>query len=293
MKPVVAVAVVGLMWSACRSGEATPDASFVDAPPSQGTLSLSWRLTDGTGDITCADVAGLSVRMLVTPAIGGFADIDIFGCTAGSVTSRGFDATTYDVRLELSAAAGLLATPVVINDVVVEPGRDTNLGEFVFEVPAIGNLQFTIDSDSLGLNCDPAPGGGGISSVVFELRDAANQCTGTFDIAAGATQPAGTYASDCSTAYGCIENDQPITVSNIPSGSYRLIIRADKGGLPCYERTSQFEVPGNNLTEDLMTQFLIADSNIIGCTAGGVDAGVPDAGVSDAAVSDAAVTDAL
>ncbi len=288
---VIVCALAMFNNSGCRKGTAAPDASLSDGPLADGTLSFSWRLTDGTNDITCADVAGLSVRVLVTPSVGGFADIDIFSCDAGQVTTRAFTANTYNVVVELSAAAGLLAAPMTMNNVDVIPGGNTDLGEFVFEVPRQGNAQFTIDADALGLNCDPAPGGGGINNVLFELRDSANQCVGTFDIGAGATQPAGTYVSDCSTPFTCIENDQTISVNGLTSGRYRLTITADKGGLPCYSTTPQFDVPGNNLTTDLMTQFLIANPAIIGCVPDTADAGVPDAG-TDAAVTDAAVTDA-
>jgi len=288
---VVACALL-ISVPACKKGTFSPDAGVTDAAFEQGTLSFSWKLTDGTNDITCGQVAGISMRVLITPAIGGFADIDIFNCDVGQVTTRPFDANTYNVRLELSAAAGLLAEAVVINDVVLPQGGNTDLGEFVFEVPIQGSFKFLIDADALGLNCDAAPGGGGINNVTFALRDASNQCVGTFDIAAGATQPAGTYVSDCVTAFGCIENDQEITVSDLTSGPYRLTITADKGGLPCYSRSPQFDVPGNNLTTDLMTQFLISDSSVIGCSAASPDAGVVDASVPDASPFDASPLDA-
>lgn len=286
--------MVLLGLSGCRDGGSSTDAGVVDAPPAGGTISLIWRLTDGTNDLTCADVAGISVTLTATPAAGGFASIDTFNCTTGQATSRAIDPVGYHVEVELSAPEGVLASSGRINGVEVTSGGDVSLGEVVFEVAPQGNLTFAVDTDATGPNCDPVPGGGGLDNVVFALRDSANQCVGTFDIAAGATRPEGSYPSDCVTAYlgGCIENDQTISVTGVRSGAYTLTITGEKDGIPCYARTAQFNVPGNNLTAGLMSQFLVSNPDIFGCSATGTDAGVPDAGVPDAMVNDAMVFDA-
>lgn len=291
---MVAGCVVWLVGPGCRDGGSSTDAGVVDAPPAGGTVSMTWRLSDGSNDLTCAQVAGISVRLTATPAQGGFATIDSFNCSAGQATSRTIEPGTYNIEVELNAPQGLLATSGRINGVEVTSGATTTLDEIVFELAATGNITFVVDTDAAGLNCDAVPGGGGLSNVVFALRDATGQCVGSFGIGAGATQPEGTYASDCTTPYtgGCIENDQTITVSAIPSGSYSLTITGDKDGLACYSRTAQFNVPGNDLTAELMTQFLVANPDIFGCTPTGTDAGVVDAGVGDAMVTDAAVIDA-
>jgi hypothetical protein len=113
--------------------------------------------------------------------------------------------------------------------------------------------------------------------VVISLRDGAGDCTPTdFDIAAGATLPAGTYSSDCAVAFDCIEGDQQITATGVVGGQRSLEIVGLIGDGPCYETNVGFTMPGNDETEDLGSVVLAPDLDACPIFL--------DAGVSDAAI---------
>ena len=170
-----------------------------------------------------------------------------------------------------------------INNVAVTTGGNTALGDVSFEVLRQGNFEFSIDTDRTGTNCGMEMEDGGITSLVFELRDENGDCVDTdFVIAEGATLPAGNYHNDCMTPYGCIESDQNITVTGIVSGSHTLTITGYKDMLLCYQRAPQFTVPGGDLTYFLGPQILELEVMTAGCEDGvlidagpGIDAGLP------------------
>jgi hypothetical protein len=255
-----------------------------------GTLSLQWSITDGTNTLTCADVgSGVSVRLIATPSAGGSGQIDAFSCDSGMGTSRAIPAGNYNVTVELRVSSGSLASPVNVNGVDVNAGSDTALDPISFSVTPSGNFTFMVGTEASGNNCDSPPTGGGISEISIELRDKAGACmAATFDIAAGAGQPAGTYTTTCpagasfSIASGCgVEKDQLITVTGVSSGAHSMVITANKEGTTCWRRSPQFIVPANNLTEELGTQVLMLDSTPT-CDPNAPDAGIMvDAGVVD------------
>jgi hypothetical protein len=281
---VIALAC-GLFAAACGDDAEVADAGPPpDAAITQGTMSFTWDVNDtDMNALMCGDVGAITVRVSMTPSAGGFAVIDALSCNSGMGTTRPLDAGTYNVTMELRGTAGLLSQTATMNNVDVVAGGDTPLGNIVFEVLAQGNFEFDVDTSATGLNCDSDMNdGAGITDVLFELRDSSNQCVNVaMDIAAGAAEPAGTYNTDCATMYGaCIENDQTITVTGVPSGAYQLTIRAWKGGLECWMRAPQFNVPGNDLSFLLGRQELMLDP-VPGCDPNAMyDAGVPvvDAG---------------
>ena len=103
----------------------------------------------------------------------------------------------------------------------------------------------------------------------LELETLADVCTPvTFDIAAGATQPAGTYTTDCTTpaAYACIESDQDVIARpTIPTGSYRLRVVGQSGGTDCWLKQAQFDVPAAGEIRDLPVQNLLHDDVTPAC----------------------------
>lgn len=295
---------IGLLGAAlalgfgCGDEKASADAAIVyDAQPQTGTLSLTWSLTDGTNALTCADVgSSVSVRISATPTIGGFGQVDAFNCESGSGTSRPIAVGNYRVTIELRVSNGELATPVIVNNVDVTVGADTALDPVSFTVNPRGNFTFNVATEATGDNCAAPPTGGGVSEISIEFRDSAGGCSpATFEVAAGAGQPAGTYTTTCpagapfSIASGCgVEKDQTITVTGVRSGTHTMVISANKGALQCWKRSPQFIVPANDLTLSMGTQVLMLDSLVPGCDPNVVDAGaMPDAGIVDATTTDA------
>lgn len=257
---LIAGLALGLTVIACGGDDGPADAAIVpDAEPQVGSLSLAWEITDGTALQSCAAVAALSVRISVTPAAGGFGQNDIFGCEAGTVLSRDFDAGEYNIEVTLVAAAGDLAPPFRMNRVEIKTGEETALGTLTFEVAPRGSFDFEVGTMEIGPNCDPvADGGAGLGNLLIELVDTSGECIpATMEIGAGASRPADTYNSDCTgLIYGCIEKDQTVTLTGVRSGELGLRMSGTRDNGGCYERTSQFTVPGNDLQVSLPTQTL-------------------------------------
>lgn len=275
--------------AACGDDGGTPDATPIDAAPQTGTISLSWSLTDGDSAVTCADVGAVTVRLTATPSGGSIAAVDALSCAGLAGTSRGLPIGTYDVVVGLYATAGSLATPVMAGSVEVTEGADKAIGEVEFTVIPTGGLSFNITNATGDANCatSGAPNAG-LGEMLIELRDTStSECIpATLEVAAGASTSARTITVDCTTPVPCIEADQDITATGVPSGNRTLELTADLGGLGCFTRSSQFTIPGNNLSFLLGSQSLSRDESVPGCelSDGGsvTDAGVADAGVADA-----------
>lgn len=250
---------------ACGGGgqdnvDATPTP---DAPPNEGTLSLSWEITDGANALTCDQVAAARVSIRAIPTAGGSGFPEVVDCDQATGTNVTLPANTYNVTVTLiTSTNGQLTTPLVFSNVEVKTGLNTSLGTASFEVVPQGNLEFTMDTNVDGPNCDPdASGGAGMTDIYIEFRNAQGNCVTTdFTVAAGAGQGTltGTFSSDCAgTAFGgCIESDQTITVQGAPSGPNSMVFTGYKGATECFSRTSQFSVPGGNLTTSLIPQLL-------------------------------------
>lgn len=252
-----------VLASGCGGGgdagvDATPE---YDAPPPQGTLSLDWQIQYNDTTLTCAQVGAISVRLTITPSDGGTGVPEALNCDPNNATTTDIDVGVYDIAISLIAETGFqpLGEPYTLNDVEVMANQNTSLGTVVFNVVPRGNLAFKLDTDTGTTNCKTdAEGGAGITEVAIELRDSEGACVPTsFEIEAGASQPAGTYTSDCAGArYACIENDQQIRVTGTPSGATSMVMTGYKGQEACYARMPQFTVPGNDLTLTLNDQVL-------------------------------------
>lgn len=273
--------------AACGDDSAATDAAVViDARPDQGTLSLSWTLADSDQSvIDCEDVAAVTVSISAFPEGAGSGVPLAFPCSDGQASPR-LGTGTYQLRIELRAGAGVLDGPITLNGIEITQDQETALGQIDFEVPTTGGFSFLLDTPPLGSNCDASEGD--LTSVLFELRDDADACVPTtFEIGDGAEQTGGTYQSDCQGAsFGCIDNDQEITVSGAASGPHTLRITGAKGGVEsCYSRNAQITIPGNDLIRDLPAQQL-ALASIPECDPLAPDAGPTpaDAGVADGAL---------
>lgn len=249
--------------SGCKDDAPAVDAGpVIDAPPEVGTLSLSWTITDNGNTLACGDVGGLSVRVTATPQDGGFATPEAFGCEVTNGTSAPIDTGVYNVEIVLVTNGNRdLTTPEVIQGVEIMTGQDTDIGTFEFPVSPRGSVEFTIDAQAGTPNCEPeANGGAEISEFRIEVLDSEGTCVpATITIADGANQTGGTYASDCAGArYGCIDNDQLVSISDVPAGTASLNIIGYRGVDECYSRMPQFSVSGNGLLTELLPQVLTA-----------------------------------
>ena len=83
----------------------------------------------------------------------------------------------------------------------------------------------------------------------------------------GATKPAHTYTINCTTPVEtnyCIENDQQITVSGVPSDGYTVHIRGKIAGKDCWKNDDSLQVPPLNQTLT-RTLNLARQTQISGC----------------------------
>lgn len=253
-----------LLVGACGSdSEPPPD---VDAATT-GTLSIAWTISDGTGLIDCQDVGAESMRIDAVEVNSAFGEVVAFACTRESATSRPLAAGTYRLTVDLRTgdSRSLLPAPIVLDDIEIEVGLDTDLGAQAFTVAPTGSLVFTAAAAGAAAgNCaDEGSGGAGIVGFRFNLFNGAGDCVETTFTIAG-----GTFASDCNNAvpFPCIDADQQVSVSPTSSGVRSLDITADiAGDLPCRKSVTNYAQPGNDLEVDLGAVELEIDTAEPGC----------------------------
>jgi len=231
----------------CGGGGGFPSDAAIDSPPPGGKFSLSWSVTDPNGQpITCSQVGAQIVTLtLRDPGVLG-STIEVFGCTSAMATSPAISPGVYDITFELKGLAGVLATAPNQVGIEIKSAQTTALTPITFALEATGGLELLLASNQPDGNCAPAPTGAGITATTITLAHTGGACEPvTFEIAAGATQPAGTYTVNCAapTLAPCIENDQKITVSNVPSGGYQVQIRGKVGANDCWTNNDAFQVP--------------------------------------------------
>jgi hypothetical protein len=125
--------VVGLLLiAACGDDTGPPDALRIDAELADGTVSLTWTITNPGGTATCAEVGADFVSLTLIPVDQPFGMTDVVDCDPGSGTTRGFTPDTYNVTVSLG---GTDAPDIVFRDVVIMPAQDTPMGNAAFEVP--------------------------------------------------------------------------------------------------------------------------------------------------------------
>lgn len=253
-------AALGLLLTACGGDNNAVDATPVDAPPEEGTVSLSWAVDNAGAALTCDDVLGVVVRVTARPVEGGTGYPEAFGCDVGSGTSSAIPANEYNVEVVLTTSNNRpLTEPIEFPNVAVLPGQNTPLGDVVFQVVPEGSVEFTIDTGAAAGNCAlEADGGAELSEFRIDYINAQGQCVpATFTIADGANRPGGTYVSDCAIARAlCIDADQVVRAENVPSGTVSMNIVGYRGVDECYTRMPLFSVPGNGLLTELAPQLL-------------------------------------
>lgn len=258
------VALLGL--AACGDDTGPPDARAIDAPPEGGTVSLSWSISDEGAPLTCTQIGSSIVSLAIVPDEQPFGMTDVLPCGPGMGTSRVVPPGLYDVTVTLG---GVDVDGVRFDDVEVVSGGDTPIGDAAFEVNAEGGFTFRISAGGQGNCTTPAQGGAGITAMQLELATLAGDCVPvTFDIAAGASLPASTYTTDCTTPapHACIAQDQQITVApTVPSGTYRMAITGFVEAAACWARLAQFNVPAAGATATLPQQTLTLDDDDPAC----------------------------
>lgn len=267
-RALLAVAGSALALAACSD-----DLVILDARPPvdaavPGQLALSWTIGHGGSPLTCADLAATTVTVEIVHDGDAFGVVDTFTCGAAMGTTRKVTPGLYLIRVSLAGSGGTLDGPELVRDLTVPPGGTATVPPIAFDVDPTGGLSFKITTPSAGGNCAPvAQNGAGITAMRLELRNSAGTCLpATFMIAAGASNPAGTYASDCAgNTYACIAADQDVTVSGLRAGSYSMIMTGSVGGAACWRRQPNATVPAAGRISTLPPQQLILATGTPGC----------------------------
>lgn len=245
---------LGLL-AACGDAGGFPDAAVPDAPQT-GTFSLTWSVIDQDSvPLACSQIAATTMTVLAhnKAFLGG--ETQVFTCDTGMGQSQAVIGGTYDLDFELSSPAfGLLATATPLRGIELSAGVDTPLDPIVFQVEALGDLELTLSTGQPGGNCG---GGAGIETMTITVTHQADgTCEPiTFTISQGATQPGGTYTADCTTpaVVGCIDSDQTLSATDVPSDRYTLSVRGMIGGAACWRNDDTIQSPplGKTLTRTL------------------------------------------
>lgn len=256
------VVVVG-----CGSGGGFPDARPIDAPPPGGTMSLTWTVTNASGQpVACDDIGGISVTALLRNHDVQGGSTEVFTCGTGMGTTGLLTPGTYDVNYELNGISGLIAAVTGPTSIIVPSGMDVPLPPLAFVVDATGGLKLHLASNTTGGNCAPTSSqGAGITQTTITLTKASGGACApiTLAIGAGATsmRPASTYTIDCATPVvgPCIEADQEITATAVPSGNYVIHVRA-KAATSCWTNDDQLPIPpvSQDLVRTLNLAFVMA-----------------------------------
>lgn len=245
--------LIGL--AACGDGGGFPDAPLPDSPPPNGTFSLAWTLTDDGGQpVTCDQVGAQAVTaVLRNPDVQG-GSTEVFSCSSGMAMSPGVAPGMYQIDFELNGAATApLIDTAPRQEVEIKSGQNTALSPITFAINATGGLALSLSA--LGVtagNCAPTGNmGAGIDQFKITLQKASDlSCAAvTFAVSAGASGIAGTYVVNCGSpaTIGCLNADQVLSVSSIPSGRYRIQVRGRSGG-DCYVNDDQLAVPAIGMT---------------------------------------------
>jgi hypothetical protein len=241
-----------LLLAACGSGGGFPDAGKKDAPGATGTFSVAWSVLDQNSvQIDCDRVAAQVMTVLTHNTAFEGGSTEPFGCSTLMGTSQGLVPGRYEMNFDLSGTFGQLARGAKQIGVIIEANANTELMPVTFQLDAIGGVALKLSSGKPGGNCGAAnAGGAAIDAVSITLtHNSDGACEPiTLSIAAGATQPGGTYTINCTTPVErpCIEADQEITASTVPSDSYTIRIRGKVSGKVCWANGDTIQVPPLN-----------------------------------------------
>ena len=255
-----------VLLTACGGGGGFPDAPPVDGP-TLGAFSAMWSVVDQNNQpISCDRIGGQTMTVLVHNKAFDGGSTQIFTCGTGMGTSQAILTGTYKFDFELGGTVGLLAKSSVQDNVDIAADTTTPLQPLLFQVKATGGLALNLSAGDPGGNCES---GANIQSfTISATHNSDATCEPlTLAIAAGATKPAHTYTIDCTTPVEtnyCIETDQQMTVTNVPSDGYTMHIRGKVAGQNCYKNDDSIQVPPLDMTLT-RTLNLARQTQITGC----------------------------
>jgi hypothetical protein len=245
----------------CDGGGFPVDTAMPDATQ-RGTISLAWSLTDLMGrPVLCGDIGATFVFLELRSKSSLSGTVASFSCGNSPSMSPPLEAGTYDILFELHGPSLTSVLAPSQNDVVIAPNQDTRLSPVTFAVDTSGQLVLGLTAPPRTSNCKATSlGGAGITGMTITLVRGDGGCAPvTFQRTRGAT-PLGTYTVNCSSPQvtPCIENDETLTVTSMPSGPYTIHVVGKIVAAPCWVNDDAFNVPaqGKARTDTLNLAFL-------------------------------------
>lgn len=244
----------------CGSGGGFPDAAPDVSPPGPGFFKVDWVVTDANSQpLDCSRISAAAVTATLRKHGTAGGSTQVFTCATGTGKSQAVEAGTYDITWELDSTQSLvLDTASPQKDVVIEDGQTTQLTSLAFSVDATGNVKLHLDALKPGGNCGTGADGAKIDAMTMTVQhNSSGPCEPVmFAVAAGATKPASTFAVDCSmatTSIPCIEHDQELSATAVPSDKYTFRVHGTVVGADCWSNNNQLTVPplGGTLNQTL------------------------------------------
>ncbi|HEY0191703.1 MAG TPA: hypothetical protein VGC42_11325, partial [Kofleriaceae bacterium] len=135
-------------------------------------------------------------------------------------------------------------------DVVVSANHTTQLTPIVFQVDATGTLALQLAAPPNTSACAAAPGGAGITSHTLTLQHADGTCEPAVFTRSRGGVATGTYTVSCTTpaATPCLETDETLTATGLPSGPYLVHVRGAVGATTCWQNDDSLSVPPQSKT---------------------------------------------
>jgi hypothetical protein len=234
-------------------------------PSTNGSISLTWSITDQNRDpTTCTQAGARSVALRLRNRANGNVVAAAFPCEGGPGTTQ-VAAGVYDIAIELHAADGTtLATAPDQTAVGIVANRVKTLTPVTFAANTKGSLVISL-ATSATTNCQPVgTNGAGITATTITLQIVGDGCAPvTFVRSLGGTQR-GTYTVNCTSPLvtTCIEKNETLTTS-LAAGAYLIRVRGKIGAVDCWTRDDTLEVPppGKPLTRMLG----LVHQNVPGC----------------------------
>ncbi|MEO8699243.1 MAG: hypothetical protein ABI867_04340 [Kofleriaceae bacterium] len=253
----------------CGGGGGFPVDAGPEPEPPTGKFSLAWTVNNAANEpIACNQIGGQVITVALRNRAVQGGSTEVFTCSSLTGVSAPIAPGVYDMTFSLNGLVGELAIAPPQGGIVITSNETTALTAIAFAVDATGALELVLSSNQTGGNCGAvASMGAGITGTTIALSHAAGGACEpvTFQVSAGATQPASTYLVNCATPVevGCIENDQKLTVSGIPSGNYKIAVRGKIGTVTCWTNDDSLVVPP--LSKVLNRTLNLAKQTIAGC----------------------------
>jgi hypothetical protein len=156
-------------------------------------------------------------------------------------TTKFLVAGNYNIKPSIyssSFSSGPLAMAMQMPIAITDGGTAT-FPPITFAISKTGGFKFTIQALTNGPNCMTP--GAGITGMSIQLSDSGGACV-----------PLPTIGTACPATTGaCVENTMQLMESNLPAGSYTLVIHGFQGAEDCYDASVPVQINGGGQVTDL------------------------------------------